>query len=128
MTDRPVITETVLALIQPEYTQEDVHKAEATWWTSWTTAHRRGGFGLTELGNSKFVLAELESYTFHLDKAMPSLLVYALEIDRKMICPYFLRYIKQDRYITVYDSRVAVTIQLHGNFSSYLNNLEDFRF
>jgi hypothetical protein len=119
--DKNIICSAILEIIHSEYTDDDLARATKTWWVN---IRDRGGLGLTETGYEAFLKAEIENYTFLLEKT-PSLILYALELNKKIPCPYHVRYIKRERYITVYDTRVAVMIQLHGNVKDYLNTLEN---
>lgn len=84
-----------------------------------------GGLGLTEVGYQMFEEAKLEHYTFDVDIPWSLIHVIGLRCDRAIPCPFFLHGTIPKRYISVYDSRVAVMIQLHGSFSSYLTYLEN---
>lgn len=119
--DKKIICSAILKIIYPEHTDDDLTRATKTWWVN---IRNTGGLGLTDTGYEAFLKAEIENYTFLLEKT-PSLILYALELNKKIPCPYYLRYIKRERYITVYDTRVAVMIQLHGNVKDYLNTLEN---
>lgn len=119
--NREEITKQVLSQINPEYKLDDLRNAMSTWWVN---IRDSGGLGLTERGNECFMEANLERYAFKIDKPTPSLAVYAVEIDRKFPSPYHLKYIKRDRYIIVYDTRIATMVQLYGSVSEYVNSLE----
>lgn len=118
--DRELIIKRILQIINPDHTDDDIKNSYLSWWVN---IRNTGGLGLTDFGYQCFQRAELDSFTFFINKSTPSLAVYAVTIDKKMLCPYHLRYIKRDRYITVYDTRIATLIQLHGNFDSYIDSL-----
>jgi hypothetical protein len=120
--NRSAIVTAILHIIKPDHAAKDIEDANRLWWINLRST---GGLGLTDLGYDCFQRAELESYTFHIQKTTPSLAVYGVEIDRKLQCPYYLRYIKKDRYVTVYDTRIASIIQLHGDFASYINSINN---
>lgn len=121
-TNRSEITKKILEIINPEYGDSDLRSAIITWWIN---IRPNGGLGLTETGHTAFERAQLEQYTFEVDIPLPTIYVIAMRCDRAISCPYYLRYIQRQRYISVYDSRIAMMIQLHGSFSSYLNYLEN---
>lgn len=120
--DRSVITKKILEIISPDHSQDEFEIAMITWWVN---IRNNGGLGLTDTGYQSFSKAKLENYTFFINNVTPSLFIYALEIDRKLPSPYYLRYIKRDRYITVYDTRVVTMIQLYGNVMDYISTLEN---
>lgn len=122
VTDRSTITKKILEIISPEHSEAEFHAAMITWWVN---IRSHGGLGLTDTGYQSFSKANLENYTFFINNVTPSLFIYALEIDRKLPSPYYLRYIKRDRYITIYDTRIATMIQLYGNVMDYINTLEN---
>lgn len=122
VTDRSAITKKVLEIVQPDYTETDLNIARLRWWLNIRSS---GGLGLTDAGHAAFQRAELEHYTFLVDIPLPTIYVIAMRVDRVLPGPYILRYIQRQRYITVYDSRVAMMIQLHGSFVSYLESLEN---
>lgn len=120
--NRNAITRKILGIVMPDYSDEMLDNSLLTWWVN---IRSTGGLGLTDVGYQAFTKADLENYTFFIDKATPSLHIYAVEIDRKIPSPYYLRYIKRDRYITVYDTRVATMIQLYGSVHDYISKLEN---
>lgn len=122
VTDRSAIIKKVLGIIEPEYTEADFNIARLCWWVNIRSS---GGLGLTDAGHAAFQRANLEHYTFLVDIPLPTIYVIAMRVDRVLPGPYILRYIDRKRYITVYDSRVAMMIQLHGSFVSYLESLEN---
>lgn len=122
VTDRSAITKKVLEVIYPEYTEADLIAARLRWWGNIRSS---GGLGLSEAGHEAFQRANLEHYTFLVDISLPTIYVIAIRVDRALPSPHILRYIDRKRYITVYDSRVAMMIQLHGSFMSYLESLEN---
>ena len=121
VTDRYKITQKILEIIHPEYGPADLKRASVSWWVNIRTG---GGLGLTDVGFKAFQLADLESYTYEVDIQKQTIYVIGMRVDRVLSSPYYLRYIKRDRYITVYDTRIAMMIKLYGTFSSYIESLE----
>lgn len=124
--DRRTITERILAQINPDYTETDVQHALGSWWKN---IRDSGGLGLTDLGLQSFRAADLESWQFtaNLSEFKNSLgsWVFHLGLDRKMPCPYHVHMHNRspEQTLTIFDSRVAAMIALHGSIVSYMMTL-----
>lgn len=123
-TNRTEITRTVLRLVYPDWNDESGYGLSSALRTWWVNLRDSGGLGLTATGHQMFEKAKLEHYTFDVDITLSLMPVIGLRCDRAILCPFFLHYTGRKRYISVYDSRVAMMIQLHGSFDSYLTHLE----
>ena len=124
--DRRTITERVLAQIDPEYTEAGLQTALNRWWKN---IRDSGGLGLTDLGLQSFEQAQLESWTFtvtvnELKNSLGSW-AFNLGLDRKMPCPYYVKFSHRsiEKTIIVFDSRVASMITLYGNLKDYMLTL-----
>lgn len=120
--DRRLITKTVLSLINPDHTENDLDTAMATWWQN---IRSTGGYGLSYAGSRAFDKAEIGHTEFedgpssHMGNMSRN-----LSLDRKMLVPYYFYSDKKTRKIKVYDDRVALLITLHENIGSYLQTLD----
>lgn len=115
----------MLRLVYPDWNDQDDYGLSSALRTWWVNLRSSGGLGLTTTGFQMFKDAKLEYYDFEVSESMSAIYFIAVRCDRVIPCPYYLRYIGRKRYITVYDSRVAMMIQLHGSFMSYLESLEN---
>lgn len=125
ITDKAVITQRILAIVQPNYTQGDLDLVMKQWWSN---IRPTGGLGLTYAGWQAFTDAGIEQYRVQGKKlglvghgVIPTGRI-RLQLDRCLPCPYYMGHYLG---LTVYDSRVAMMIELHGSVLDYLNTLED---
>lgn len=124
--DRRTITERVLSEIDPYYTESETQRALNTWWKN---IRDSGGLGLTDLGLQAFQNAELESWAFTLTvndlKNSLGSWAFNLGLDRKMPCPYYVKFNSRslEKTVIVFDSRVASMITLYGNLKDYMLTL-----
>lgn len=125
ITDKTVITRQILTIIYPDHTQTDLDLVMIQWWSN---IRPTGGLGLTEEGHRAFTNAGIEPHRVWGKKlglngngVIPTGRI-RLQLDRCLPCPY---YMGQYLALTVYDSRVAMMIELYGSVLDYLNTLED---
>ena len=120
--DRTSITKKILSLVNPDYTEDDLHQAMVTWWQNIRTT---GGFGLTYAGSQAFEKAEIEFQEF--DNGMSSHMGntgLSIGLDRKMTTPYYFYSTDRRQKIKIYDPRIAMLVTLHESVGSYLHTLE----
>lgn len=96
----------------------------------WLTGRAGDSLCLTKSGAIAFDLAEIQSYTFPIhrvdDKGKIVTMVSIPLIHKKMTCPFSFYGVKDfygnssNPFIKVYDSRVAMMIQLYGSFADYI--------
>ena len=122
-----IITEAVLAEL-PEHLSLDseTDKLMVRLWSS----GRQDGLRLTEYGDFIFRMAEIEYYEcdFKLREGI-SEHAYMLEINKKIKCPYYLGVNKiegkkKKLYMRLYDSKIAMLIELYGNLICYLDSIK----
>jgi hypothetical protein len=122
-----IITEAVLAEL-PEHLSldSDSDKLMVRLWSS----GRQDGLRLTEYGDFIFRMAEIEYYEcdFKLREGI-SEHAYMLEINKKIKCPYYLGVNKiegkkKKLYMRLYDSKIAMLIELYGNLIGYLDSIK----
>ena len=121
--DRTAITKKILAIINPGYTEADLHQAMVTWWQN---IRSTGGFGLTYAGSQAFEKAELEFQEF--DNGVSSHMGnsgLSIGLDRKMITPYYFYSNDKRQKIKIYDSRIAMLVTLHESVGAYLKTLDE---
>jgi hypothetical protein len=124
---KQIITEAVLAEL-PEHLSLDSEsdKLMVRLWSS----GRQDGLRLTEYGDFIFRMAEIEYYEcdFKLREGI-SEHAYMLEINKKIKCPYYLGVNKiegkkKKLYMRLYDSKIAMLIELYGNLIGYLDSIK----
>jgi hypothetical protein len=124
---KQIITEAVLAEL-PDNNSVD-STADNLMMRIWMSG-RQDGLRLTEYGDFIFRMAEIEYYQseFKLREGT-SEHSYVMEINKKIKCPFFLGVNKiegkkKQPYIRLYDSKIAMMIELYGNIVSYLDSVK----
>lgn len=119
-----IITEAVLAQLPLQ--DFDVERAVVDWWMT----GRQGGLRLTAQGDAFFRVAEIEYFECHM-ATVPDGTWYnfILSINKKIKCPYYLHADsnstgKKTSYIRIYDSKIAMMIELYGDLYSYLDSIQ----
>jgi hypothetical protein len=119
------ITKAILEDVKEQHL--DVEKAMKTFWLD---IRNEGGLRLTDVGDSFFKRADLEyfEFPFRLQKIIDKEPIYSyqnlmLDLSLKLPCPYFIgRHKPNEPYIKIYDSKIAMMINLYGNIYEYLRN------
>ena len=119
------ITEAVVKEL-PEYLKHeiDVDKLLMDWWFT----GRQEGLRLTDAGDAAFRFAEIEFYKAELGKMNTSWYSFMLELSKKIKCPYYLGVDKvnnkKQSFIRLYDSKIAMMINLYGSIEAYLDSIK----
>ena len=124
---KQIITEAVLAELPNNCNVDsDADKLMVRIWAS----GRQDGLKLTEYGDFLFRMAEIEYYQcdFKIREGM-SEHAYLLEISKKIKCPFYLGVNniegkKKKLYIRLYDSKIAMLIELYGDIVGYLDSVK----
>ena len=124
---KQIITEAVLAEL-PENLSID-STADQLMVRIWASG-RQDGLRLTEYGDFIFRMAEIEYYQcdFKLRDGISDH-AYLLEINKKIKCPYYLGVNKvegkkKQPYMRLYDSKIAMMIELYGDILTYLDSIK----
>lgn len=123
---KELITETILKQLPENYVDFSKEEALKKWWY---TGPNSEVLRLSEIGDTVFRLAEIESYKY--DFSAPkntSYYNYMLDLGKKMKCPYFIGVNKIEGektkpYIKLYDSKIAIMLSLYGDLNSYLKSV-----
>jgi len=122
-----IITEAVLAEL-PENHSLDA-SADELMVRIWASG-RQDGLRLTEYGDFIFRMADIEYYQcdFKLRDGISDH-AYLLEINKKIKCPYYLGVNKiegkkKQPYMRLYDSKIAMMIELYGDILTYLDSIK----
>lgn len=102
--------------------------AMARWWAT----GRQDGLRLTDDGNTAFSSAEIEYFDFEFKPIKEGWYGFILELNKKIRCPYFIgvqvltevTLRVRHPYIRLYDSRIAMMVQLYGNIEDYLVSIK----
>ena len=124
---KQIITEAVLAELPNNHSVDS--SADSLMMRIWVSG-RQDGLRLTEYGDFLFRMAEIEYYQcdFKLREGT-SEHAYVMEINKKIKCPFFLGVNKiegkkKQPYMRLYDSKIAMMIELYGNIVSYLDSIK----
>lgn len=129
------ITEAVYHALTPEQRSslntEDIEKLMFRWFA---TGRASSGLRLTEEGQEIFTVADIEYYDYALvlDKdKMPEIKrsEFALTLSKKLRCPFYIGLKNRQAssaYIRIYDSKVAMMINLYGSFYDYLDSIKNY--
>ena len=124
---KQIITEAVLAELPNNHGVDS--SADSLMMRIWVSG-RQDGLRLTEYGDFLFRMAEIEYYQcdFKLREGT-SEHAYVMEINKKIKCPFFLGVNKiegkkKQPYMRLYDSKIAMMIELYGNIVSYLDSVK----
>jgi len=122
------ITQAVLDQL-PDDGRPTFENAMTSWWAN---LRKEGGLRLSIHGDLAFRKAEIEYFetivklgTVHNGQK------FMLELNKKIKCPYFI-VIKKEQYghqpyIRLYDSKIAMLVEIYGDMVSYLNSIQTRR-
>jgi hypothetical protein len=123
---KQTITEIIIKELPENYF--DSSDIEKIIFKIWYTGRTGTGLRLTEEGKKAFADANITYYEYLLDisKLSDKKKKYnklSLQLDKKIACPFYLgikEIRKKQPYIVVYDSRVAMMINLYGSIAEFL--------
>ena len=117
---RTEITRVVLEQNESDLPLQDALKK---WWFS-----PRGGLRLTSMGDLEFRYSKIEYYNHDFRSTNKSWYAFVLDLDKKINCPYYVDVNKSDKghvpFIRLYDSRIAMMLNLYGDLDSYLDSIK----
>lgn len=121
---KEIITEKVLNCISDESINRE--RALFLWWFT----GRQPGLRLTETGLKAFTLADFEFWDIEFEQDGQSYHSFIVELNRKIDCPYYLGVNKESKhkpifYIRLWDSKIAMLIQIYGSLQNYLQSRKD---
>lgn len=123
MSEKEKLSRLVLAELHDS--QLTLDHALKGWWMNF---RKNGGLRLTDAGDTAFRNADFEYFDldFYMSGENKSWHQYMLELDKKMPCPYYINVkTHEDRkkpFIRIYDSRIAMLINLYGNIDRYIQS------
>lgn len=129
MSNRKSIKETITQAVFSEIPKQDniwieykIDELLPRWWFT----GRHEGLRLTDIGATAFQAAKIEFYDIEFKQQGSSWYSFLIEVNNKINCPYYLgsgKKLKNDKknaYIRLYDSKVAMLINLYGSLEDYL--------
>lgn len=126
-TTKEILTEAILEELPSEYHTELIGPVDRLLFDWWFTG-RQDGLRLTDAGDLAFRLAQIEFYQVELGslKQSGSWYSFLLDLSKKIKCPYYLGFNKVEAknkpYIRLYDSKIAMMINLYGSLEEYLSS------
>jgi len=93
----------------------------------WFTGRSTKNLRLTDEGKNAFDMLDLEYFEFHLNTTTEKFPYHMVNIGKKLKTPFWIgfrtRYYKS-AYIRIYDSKIAMLINLYGSFQDYLDSIK----
>lgn len=96
---------------------------KAYWYTGKTSKNLR----LTEEGKLAFEHLNIEFYEYPVNLEKEKFIPYITTLGKKLKTPFYIGFknrLYKSAYIRIYDSKIAMLINLYGDFSEYLNTLK----
>lgn len=130
-TQKEKITEIILNELPDRYFEDK--NLEKIIFKMWVTGRTGRGLRLTEEGKESFHAADISHYDYNLDiqkvigtPDKKKVNEFTLQLDKKIKCPFYLGMRetgkKKQPYIRIYDSKVAMMINLYGSIDEYLKH------
>lgn len=119
------ITKAILAQIPDSHI--DLNMAMKAFWLD---IRNEGGLRLSDSGEKAFKVADIESFEFpfRLKRITDKDAIYSyqnlmLDLSQKLPCPYYIgRHKPNEPFIKIYDSKIAMMVNLYGDIYEYLRN------
>lgn len=95
----------------------------------WQTGSSGTSLRLSEMGDTMFRIADIEFYQYDFNvKLVEGHHGYILDMSKKLKCPYFIGVTrtpgkKNQPYIRLYDSKIAMMISLYGDIDTYIKSI-----
>lgn len=120
---KQTITEAVLAQLVP--TNEPIEKIINEWWFTKSS----DGLRLSPLGDLCFRQAEIEYFDLPITVTQSNWHKFIMDCSKKIKCPYYIGVNKDElkkskAYIRLYDSKIAMLMQIYGDIHSYLESVK----
>ena len=126
---KEIITEAILAEIPKSNRQYHEAKLSDLIYRWWFSGKYQDGLRLTDEGVAAFALADIEFYDYDFKHPNKSYHNFLLELNKKIKCPYYLGSNKVDKtkpglYIRLYDSKIAMMLNLYGDLTEYCDSIK----
>lgn len=93
----------------------------------WVTGRSTKNLRLTEEGKNAFDKLDLEFFEFHLNTETERYKFDILNIGKKLKTPFWIGFknrFYKSAYIRIYDSKIAMLVNLYGSFEEYLASIK----
>lgn len=125
MIDKNTITKIILENLPANNPWQDLpfEKVLFQWWT---TGRNKHSLKLSEVGKQAFDMAEIQFYRYDLEVDKTNFPQLMIHLGKKIKCPFYVGFktrIYKSAYIDIYDSKIAMMINLYGSFKDYLNSI-----
>jgi len=93
----------------------------------WFTGRSTENMRLTDEGKNALEMLDLEFFEFHLNTNTDRFNYHVINIGKKLKTPFWIGFknrLYKSAYIRIYDSKVAMLINLYGNFDEYLQSIK----
>jgi hypothetical protein len=130
-TKKEKITEIILNELPDKYFEDK--NLEKIIFKMWVTGRTGKGLRLTDIGRDALEAADISHYDYSLniqkvlgapDKKKVN--EFTIQLDKKIKCPFYLGMRESGKkklpYIRIYDSKVAMMINLYGSIDDYLTH------
>ena len=126
---KEIITEAVLTSLPDRSSYQNLTTEQIAF--KWFATGRTGsGLRLTEEGFKCFTDADITFYEFPIDYSFKGIFIkpdtFTMSLNKYIDCPYYLGARKDKKspevYLRVYDSKIAMMINLYGCVEEYLNS------
>jgi hypothetical protein len=105
---------------------DPIDKIINEWWFTRSTE----GLRLSAMGDLNFRHAQIEFFNLPIKITQDNWHKFIVDCSKKIKCPYYFGVNKIDEfnnkqaYIRLYDSKIAMMIQLYGDIHSYLESVK----
>jgi hypothetical protein len=122
---KEAITKAVLAELPGLNTEVGLDEYIRTWWFTKSGA----GLRLTASGDQAFRTAQIEYFDVPLSVKHVSWYAFLSDCNKKLKCPYYISSYKTEEqknqaYLRLYDSKIAMMLTLYGDILSYLESIK----
>lgn len=107
--------------LEPDVTVNKLYKR--FWFTGRSTKNMR----LTDEGKNAFEMLDVEFFEFHLNTDTDRFNYYVINIGKKLKTPFWIGFrnrFYKSAYIRIYDSKIAMLVNLYGSLDEYLNSVK----
>jgi hypothetical protein len=107
--------------LEPNITVNKLYKK--FWFTGRSTKNMR----LTDEGKNAFEMLDIEFFEFHLNTDTDRFNYHVINIGKKIKTPFWIGFknrFYKSAYIRIYDSKIAMLINLYGSFTEYLDSIK----
>ena len=126
MIDKNTITKIILENLPANNPWQDLpfEKVLFQWWV---TARNKSNLRLSDVGKQAFDMAQIQFYQYNINVEKSNFTKLMIEYGKKIKCPFYVglkSHLYKSAYICVYDSKIAMLINLYGSFQEYIDSIK----